>query len=166
MVATRFIAALVTSAGLVWAVASAAERLPGPYPAKIERVVDGDTLAVQVAIWLGQELSVLVRIRGIDAPELRGNCDSERVRAQTAASALEQIVSDGEAVLTEIEGDKFFGRVVADVATSDGADVADSLIAGHHARVYDGGARQSWCDVGDAGGEPAATGSVGGSAPD
>lgn len=123
MAATRFIAALVTSVGLVWAGALAAERLPGPYPAKIERVIDGDTLAVQVAIWLGQELSVLVRIRGIDAPELRGDCDSERARAQAAAAALARIVSDGQAVLTEIEGDKFFGRVVADVATLEGADV-------------------------------------------
>ena len=68
----------------------AAERLAGPYPAEVERIVDGDTLAVRVAIWLEQDLNVLVRIRGIDAPELRGRCDDETDRGREAATvALE-----------------------------------------------------------------------------
>jgi endonuclease YncB( thermonuclease family) len=122
--------------------------LPGPYAADVERVVDGDTLGVRVTIWLGQELNVLVRIRGIDAPEMRGRCNSEKERARDAAAALQGLVSGGTVVLTGIEGDKFFGRVVADVATSAGVDIATALIAGGHARAYDGGARGSWCDLG------------------
>jgi endonuclease YncB( thermonuclease family) len=38
--------------------------------------------------------------------------------------------------------------VLADVATPDGADVAAALVAGGHARAYDGGARRSWCEIG------------------
>ncbi len=49
----------------------AGQTLAGPYTAIVERVIDGDTLAVRVPVWIGQELTVLVRVRGIDAPERR-----------------------------------------------------------------------------------------------
>ena len=42
--------------------------LEGPVPAFVERVVDGDTLVVRARIWLGQELRIMVRVAGIDAP--------------------------------------------------------------------------------------------------
>jgi endonuclease YncB( thermonuclease family) len=103
---------------------------------------------VRVAIWLGQELRVLVRIRGVDAPEMRGRCPAEKARAEDAAAALRELVSEGTVLLTRIEGEKYFGRVLADVATPDGSDLAAALIAGGHARAYDGGARRSWCEIG------------------
>jgi micrococcal nuclease len=142
----RAIAAFVIVAA--WAgPGEAAQRLTGPYHAAVERVVDGDTLGVRVTVWLAQDLNVLVRIRGIDAPEVRGRCHSEKVGARAATAALERLVSDGPVVLTEIEGGKYFGRVVADVATAGGADVGTALVAAGHARSYDGGRRRSWCDV-------------------
>ena len=145
------IAALLAG-GTAWAIgASAAEILPGPYPATVERVVDGDTLGARVAVWLGQELSVLVRIRGVDAPELRGRCASERVEARVAQRALEALVAGHAVVLTRIEGDKYFGRVVADVATPEAGDLGAALVAGGHARPYDGGARRPWCEPGAVG---------------
>ena len=122
--------------------------LPGPYSAAVERVVDGDTLRARVAVWLGQELTVLVRIRGIDAPEIHGRCEGETARARDAKAALERLVSDGPVVLTHIEGGKYFGRVIADVTAKSGEDVGAALIAGGFARPYDGGARQPWCEVG------------------
>jgi endonuclease YncB( thermonuclease family) len=101
-----------------------------------------------VTVWLGQELAVLVRVRGIDAPELRGDCDSEKARAVDAAAALERLVGGQPVVLSEIEGDKYFGRVLSNVVTTGGADVAAALIAAGLARPYDGGERLSWCEVG------------------
>jgi endonuclease YncB( thermonuclease family) len=127
--------------------ASAAEMLSGPYTASVERVVDGDTLAVRVTVWLQQEVHVLVRLRGIDAPELRGDCDLERIRAAEAAAALQHLVAAGAVQLTEIEGDKYHGRVIADVTTEAG-DVGEALVAQGFVRSYDGGARQGWCAVG------------------
>jgi len=146
-VSTTFAIAIICATG----VAAAAERLAGPYPAEVARVVDGDTLAVRVAIWLQQDLTVLVRIRGIDAPELRGRCDDEKARAREAAVALEDLVAGGQVALTAIEGDKYFGRVIADVATSTGENIGPALVAGGYVRTYDGGKRQSWCG-GDIGG--------------
>lgn len=51
---------------------SAAEELPGPFAADVVRVIDGDTFLARVHLWLGLALSTRVRIRGIDAPELKG----------------------------------------------------------------------------------------------
>jgi endonuclease YncB( thermonuclease family) len=140
--ALGLLATCLTSAG------TAGEQLAGPYPAKVERVVDGDTLSVRVRVWLQHDLSVSVRLRGIDAPELRGRCDSEKLRAEAAAKALATLVAERPVTLTSIEGDKYFGRIVADVATSDGADIASLLVAGGFARAYSGGARGSWCEIG------------------
>jgi endonuclease YncB( thermonuclease family) len=111
----------------------------------VERIVDGDTLAVRVRVWLGQEVAVLLRLAGIDAPELRGGCDAERAAALAARDALAALVTGGEIVLTAIEGDKYFGRVVAVAVTPAGADLAALLLASGHARAYDGGTRQGWC---------------------
>lgn len=143
---SRHVAAAVAVVASV-APADAGQMLPGPYQAAVERVVDGDTLGVRVTVWLGQSLDVLVRVRGIDAPEIRGRCDSEKAGARAATTALERLVSDGPVVLTRIEGGKYFGRVVADVTTQAGEDVGAALLAAGHARAYDGGRRRSWCDV-------------------
>ncbi|HEY4265726.1 MAG TPA: hypothetical protein VGM72_10435, partial [Micropepsaceae bacterium] len=55
-----------------------AEALEGPVSAVVQRVVDGDTIEVRAAIWLGQSLTVRVRIDGVDAPELKARCPEER----------------------------------------------------------------------------------------
>lgn len=136
-------AALAIAAGRS---AVASETLPGPYPATVERVVDGDTLAVRVTIWLGQELSVLVRIRGIDAPEMRGRCRRERELAREAADHLTALTGGGPVRLTNIAGGKYHGRVVADVAGAGSSDLARAMLAPGLARRYDGGSRSGWCD--------------------
>ena len=130
------------------AAAVAADRLAGPYLAAVERVIDGDTLAVRVTVWLGQDLRVLVRVRGVDAPELRGECQSEKVRGAAAAVALARMVEAGPVSLTNIEGDKYFGRVLADVSSPRGIDIGAALLNGGYARPYEGGRRGGWCEIG------------------
>jgi endonuclease YncB( thermonuclease family) len=133
---------------LAYAGGAAAGTLAGPYFGAVERIVDGDTIAVRVTVWLEQDLRVLVRVRGIDAPERRGRCVSEKRRAEDATAALARLVAGGSVVLTKIEGDKFYGRVVADVVTAEGHDIGAALVEGGFARPYDGTARQGWCEVG------------------
>jgi len=128
----------------------AAERLAGPLAATVEEVVDGDTLAVRVRIWLGQELVVLVRLRGIDAPERRGACPAERALAEEARLRLTRLVGAGPVMLTAIEADKYAGRVVADVAVAGGGSPAAELVVAGLARPYDGGRRRPWCAAGGA----------------
>lgn len=126
----------------------AAERLAGPVAGEIVRVVDGDTIAVRARIWIGQEIEVLVRLRGVDAPERRSRCPGELETAAAATEALADLASGGHVVLTEIEGDKYFGRVVADVRAQDGTDLSAALIGAGLVRPYSGGRREAWCPAG------------------
>ena len=129
-----------------------AETLPGPVPAEIVRVVDGDTVRVRAKIWLDLHLDVLVRIRGIDAPELNGDCPEERDGGAAATAALTAALGSGPLKLTVIEDDKYFGRVVADVLNEAGVSIAAAMLATGLVRPYDGGARQPWCPAVLAGG--------------
>lgn len=122
-----------------------AETISGPVPAIVERVVDGDTLAVRARVWLGQDVHVLVRVRGIDAPELRGRCATEKRDAVRASRQAADVLADGAVTLFRVEGGKYHGRVVADVQLTDGRDLGTVMIETGAARRYDGNARAGWC---------------------
>ena len=134
---------LLVAAALALA-APGGDALPGPYAATQIRVIDGDTFAARVRIWLGTDVEVLVRLAGVDAAELRGACDSERQLARAARARLEGLLAGAEVWLREVRYDKYAGRVLARVET-DGRDVAATLAAEGLARPYAGGARGSWC---------------------
>ena len=141
-------AALLPLAVAVFAVgAGARERLDGPYVATVKRVIDGDTIIVDVPVWLGVALATSVRLRGIDTPEMRGDCQREK---DLAAQAKERLTRETtpQVRLTNIEGDKYYGRVEADVTTvPDGLNLADAMLASGLARPYDGGERGDWCGL-------------------
>jgi endonuclease YncB( thermonuclease family) len=122
------------------------EMLDGPLRARVLEVVDGDSLRVVVKVWLGQHIETLVRIRGIDTPERRGACPDESAAAQAATAALSRLIEPGTVVLSHIAGDKYFGRVLADVTADGGISLREAMLHSGLARIYDGGARRSWCD--------------------
>lgn len=121
------------------------EVLPGPVPAELVRVVDGDTVLVRARIWLGQQVTVSVRLAGIDAPELRSRCDAERAGAARARDFLSRRLAGGGIALADIQYGKFAGRVVARLLDRDGADLGAALLAEGLVRPYAGGPRQRWC---------------------
>ncbi|PQA87903.1 thermonuclease family protein [Hyphococcus luteus] len=127
---------------LVLAPPAAAAGFDGPAKARVERVIDGDTVKMRVAIWLDQEILVSVRLAGVDAPELfRPKCDAERARALKAKNFVEVFLSGGEARLEDIEQGKYAGRVVARIEAN-GADLARALTA---AGLAVSGGRKDWC---------------------
>jgi endonuclease YncB( thermonuclease family) len=146
------IAAVLTGVTLCAASPAAAERVPGPFTAEVLRAVDGDTLEVKVSVWLGVQVNTLVRIRGIDTPEKRGKCPREIELAQKAADVL-RIETTPRVVLRNVEGDKYFGRVDADVTTSpDGLDLGEAMLRSGLARPYAGEKRGDWCGLASLGG--------------
>lgn len=114
--------------------------IEGPVEAELISVIDGDTLLVEARPWPQHRVTVLVRIRGIDAPELKAKCQTARRAAIRAKERLADLAHGGIR-LSNIAGDKYFGRVVADVATGDADDVGSSLLAQGLVRAYDGGRR-------------------------
>ncbi|MCP4934525.1 MAG: hypothetical protein GY927_10060 [bacterium] len=119
--------------------------LAGPIQAFVERVVDGDTLVVRARIWLGQELKVMVRISGIDAPELRARCDKERQIAVSARQFVKRLVGQRKVTLSHIRQGKYAGRVIADVTDKSGSPLSAHLLKANLARPYHRGRRKSWC---------------------
>jgi len=137
---------LLLSALLVAAPAHAGPApLPGPIPAEVLDVLDGDTLAVRATIWLGQAVETHVRLSGIDAPELRAHCAEEKEKAEAARDLARRLLADGRARLLEVQADKYGGRVRARVLTSSGADLSQSLIDAGLVRPYRGERRRPWC---------------------
>lgn len=111
-------------------------------PATVLRVIDGDTLEVDARPWPGVTIRTLVRIRGIDTPELNGRCVQERTAATAARDALLRLTHGATVTLSEVTPDKYGGRVVAHVRVS-GEDLGARLQRDGHARPY--GHRASWC---------------------
>ena len=124
--------------------ASAAEILAGPFPALVVRVVDGDTFEARVRIWLGQDVTTLVRIRDIDAPELHGNCPGEPAAALAARTHLAEVLADGQVLLGRVGHDKYGRRIDATVRLPSGRDVGQEMLESRHARPMKR-SRVKWC---------------------
>ena len=119
--------------------------LPGPIDAEVIKVVDGDTIKVRANIWVDQTVTVSVRLRGVDAPELyRPKCDAEKILARSAKASVNASTPVGSTVrLTEITRDKYGGRVVALVQTNNGETLGTRLLAQGQAITM--GTEKPWC---------------------
>jgi endonuclease YncB( thermonuclease family) len=109
------------------------------------RTIDGDTFEARVHLSPGLDVTTHVRLRGIDAPELKARCEKELRMAEAASGALRNLLAEGEVTISNVGPDKYQGRVDADVATRRTPNVAAALLAGGFARAYDGGRRSGWC---------------------
>ena len=125
--------------------AAASDLLRGPVEARVVRVIDGDTFEAEALVWPGHMVHVSIRIRGIDAPELRGKCETEKRAAREARATLARLIAERAVLVSNIGGDKYYGRVVADVADERGQDVALLLLGLSVVREYAGGTRVPFC---------------------
>jgi endonuclease YncB( thermonuclease family) len=115
------------------------------HPAEVLRVLDGDTFEARVRLWPGLEITTKVRLRGIDAPELRARCDEEHAKAIAARDVLNAILAQGDVGISAVTLDKYGGRVIADASTRSTPDIAAALLGTGFARVYAGARREPWC---------------------
>lgn len=113
-------------------------------PVDVIRTIDGDTFLARVHQRDGRDLVARVRLRGIDAPEMKASCQDELDRAEAAARALRNLLGQGGVTIYNLGSEKY-GRVLADVATKRTADVSAAMLAGGYARSYNGGHRDAWC---------------------
>jgi endonuclease YncB( thermonuclease family) len=140
----RFV--LAVAAALAWLPPAAAAKLfRGPVEAVVVEVLDGDTFLAEALVWPGHTVRVNVRIRGIDAPEMKARCSGERVAAERARDALALLFAEGPVAISNISGAKYYGRVLADVTTAAGHAVAPLLLGEKLVRPYGGGRRDPWC---------------------
>jgi endonuclease YncB( thermonuclease family) len=113
------------------------------------RTIDGDTFEARVHLEPGLDLNTRIRLRGIDAPELKASCPGELQMAEAATGALRGLLGEGDVTISNIGPDKYAGRVVANVATRRTGNVSTAMLAAGHARSYGGGHRSGWCASAD-----------------
>ena len=115
------------------------------FHAVVERCHDGDTCRVALPGLPDVFATMGVRIRGIDAAELRGaQCPLEKCLALDARDALVKMVVGRNTTLDDCAPDKYF-RLLCDVSV-DGEDVGGKLLRGGYAVPYTGrGAKHDWC---------------------
>ena len=126
--------------------ALAGKLFAGPVEATVVEVLDGDTFLADALVWPGHTIRINVRIRGIDAPEMKARCPAERAAAERAQAALAALVGSGAVALSNISGAKYYGRVLADVEPLDGPALVPHLLGEGLVRPYEGGRRETWCD--------------------
>jgi endonuclease YncB( thermonuclease family) len=117
----------------------------GAHPAEVVPVIDGDTFEARVNLWPGLDVTTRVRLRDVDAPELKQRCADERTKAEAARDVLRSILDQGEVAISAVTLDKYGGRVVADASTARTPDVSSALLNASAARRYAGGHRDGWC---------------------
>ena len=115
------------------------------HPVDVIRTIDGDTFEARVHLPPDLNLTTRVRLRGIDAPELKAACAQELQMAEAATAALRSLLGEGDVRIFNIGPDKYAGRVVADVTTRRSGNVSSAMLAAGHARSYGGGHRSGWC---------------------
>lgn len=113
----------------------------GPVLATAIAWYDGDTVKVEAYPWPDVTIKTSVRVDGVDTPELRGKCQSEKDAARTARSFVRQFT---DLELRNIHHGKYAGRVVAEVWV-DGRNIAELIVAEGLGREYHGGRREGWC---------------------
>lgn len=119
-------------------------------PAKILRVIDGDTVAI-AAPWVPDPMKkeISVRVYGVDTPEktYRAQCDSEAQQGEQATDFTKFVVGNSQTQEVVFrDWDKYGGRILGDVIL-DGVSLRAMLIERGMARDYHGEKKQSWCGV-------------------
>ena len=117
-------------------------------PVMVKYIIDGDTFVGDVLLQDGiQVMSVSIRLRNVDTPEIHGECESEIRRAEYAKQRLAELIPVGSTVeIDNIKNDKYAGRIDANVYDSLNRDVGRVLVSEKIGRPYSGGKRKSWCE--------------------
>jgi micrococcal nuclease len=110
------------------------------YGCQVSRVVDGDTIDVDLDLGFDIIYKCRVRLYGIDTPESRTRNKDEKVRGKLASKFLQDAINNGDHVIlqTQLKDSKGkFGRVLASVIV-DGIDINQSMVTNHMAVRYEG----------------------------
>lgn len=111
---------------------------------QVIKVYDGDTITI--ASKLPFENSPIyrfsVRLAGIDAPEIKGNTEQEKIMAKEAKNKLQSMIMNKYILLKNINNEKY-GRILADVYLED-IHINKWMIDQKLAVEYHGEKKLSW----------------------
>jgi len=114
------------------------------YDVTVIKVVDGDTVDVDINLGFGVELKdERVRVMGIDTEESRTRDKVEDLFGETAKARVKELMSEGAKLITtedkageDMKGK--FGRILGDFRLPSGKTLTETLIEEHLAVPYNG----------------------------
>jgi micrococcal nuclease len=124
------------------------QKIQNKYNVRLVKVVDGDTVDVDIdlgfGVWLSDER---VRIMGIDTPESRTSDKVEKVFGLAAKNRLKHLLEKDAVLITteDKSGEDMkgkFGRILGDFEAADGRLVTQIMIEEGHCVPYFGGSKE------------------------
>lgn len=114
------------------------------YNAKVERVIDGDTIDAMIDLGFDTWISKRIRFYGIDAPESRTRDLEEKKRGKAATAYLTTILEENNnEFILKSHGVGKFGRCLGELFVESLGDlsVQQQMINEGHGVSYHGGSR-------------------------
>ena len=107
------------------------------YDAKVVRVVDGDSVWLEVDLGFRMSFRDNFRLLGIDTPELNSSDAEIRVSAQAAKAHLETILPVGQKVTISTSKPGKYGRWLADIYVEGISETVNShMVEAGYAKIY------------------------------
>ena len=100
------------------------------YKCVIQKVIDGDTVDVEINLGFDIKINERIRLLNIDAPEVRTRDLVEKELGLAAKAYVEELMPPGSKQIIKTQYDRRgkFGRVLGVFELQDGTDLADRLI--------------------------------------
>lgn len=112
------------------------------YKATVVKVVDGDTVDLNIDLGLRVHVTERIRLDGIDTPEKNSKVAEERVAALAATAFLQELLKDPNIVVrTKKDAQEKYGRYLGILINAAGLNCNEELVKAGHAVAYDGGAK-------------------------
>jgi len=118
------------------------------YKCKVIKVVDGDTVDVDIELGFGIVLTdERVRVMGIDTPESRTSDKVEDLFGELAKARVKELMESDVILITQEDkhGEDMkgkFGRILGDFRVADGRRVTEIMIEEGHCVPYFGGSKE------------------------
>jgi micrococcal nuclease len=113
------------------------------YNCTLRRVVDGDTIDVNIDLGFDIWHKGRIRMAGIDTPESRTRNKEEKVLGLAAKARLKELLKTKKLTIQCTKEKGKFGRILADVLAND-VNINKQLMDEGHARPYQGGKKLPW----------------------
>jgi len=110
------------------------------YKCKMVKVIDGDTVDVDIdlgfGVWMRDQR---IRLYGIDTPESRTSDDQEKIYGLAAKDFVVKWTNAGDLSLKTFKDDRGkFGRILGEIWYGEKHNVNQLLVDNHHAVRYHG----------------------------
>lgn len=117
--------------------------MPYEYKAKFKKVIDGDTLILDIDLGFNIVLSNQnVRLIGIDTPESRSKDKIEKIFGILSKKAVEEFMKAEDEIIIQTvfndDNEDKFGRILGKIITSSKVCLNDWLIKFNYAVPYNG----------------------------